>query len=68
LLENVLNEDKSLIMIESSKFKYASCLPDYEFYIIAINKCILKRKNNNPNLKNNSNLKIENLGHVTNKF
>jgi hypothetical protein len=39
-LENVLTEDKILIMIESSKFAYSSCLPAYEFFILAVEKTV----------------------------
>jgi hypothetical protein len=45
ILENSLAEDKFLIMIESSKFPFSSCLPDYEFFIISINKSLFQGKN-----------------------
>jgi hypothetical protein len=42
ILENCLAEDKFLIMIESSKFPFSSCLPDYEFFIISVNKSLFQ--------------------------
>jgi hypothetical protein len=45
ILENSLAEDKFLIMIESSKFPFSSCLPDFEFFIISVNKSLFQVKN-----------------------
>jgi hypothetical protein len=46
-LENVLTADKILIMIESSKFPYSSCLPAYEFFILAVDKTIFTTNQSN---------------------
>jgi hypothetical protein len=59
ILENALSEDKLLIMIESSKFPFSSCLPDFEFFIISISKSLFLTKNEMKIEKNVINFSIE---------
>jgi len=61
ILENSLNDERILIMIESSKFPYSACLPEYEFFIISVNKSIFQKKNEMVIDKNVLNFKIENI-------